>query len=277
MTDQLALLPEIPPHMTAQVLRPDLLRLGVGPSPDKALIESVRRFGILQPILVTLDVFTDGFRVIDGRRRTLAAIEVGLDFVPTIWIQGEANPAAIQLASHALRSRNRAAEIDAIETLIHEGHGIREIGQAVGMTQGEVKALLPLTTLPSPIRQGIREGKISESVAREVARLPLPATHRCVEIYERTGKLRADDVKEQRTARAQAAAASLDLDALAFGIPDAPEIPQAAPARPVVAWAAVLALVEAFDQEPDKIRPVAAGARLARQLRAWAEEGVRIE
>lgn len=223
---QMDLLPDELPEGEYATLPIDQLKLGFGPEPEHGLIESIRRLGILQPVIVETraphpEDAEWGWRVIDGRRRVLAAEMVAQEAVPCYVLPyGAVNPHVIQLASHALRSRNRAAEIDAIEALMRDGAGERDIAVATGLTVQEVRALLPLTTLSRTVRQALREGKVKASVAQEMVKLPASAQRRLEAKLTGEGKLTGGDVKEQKLVRTQQAAAALDLGALAGSVPD---------------------------------------------------------
>ena len=81
--DQIALIPQERPMFSQTFL--ELVKLVIpdeGPAPSAKLRESVKAVGIFQPILVAPR--DDGrYRVIDGRRRTLARLS-GL-----VWVSGE--------------------------------------------------------------------------------------------------------------------------------------------------------------------------------------------
>jgi ParB-like chromosome segregation protein Spo0J len=85
-------------------------------SPSNAFVDSIRRFGILQPLLVS--VHGSRYRVIAGRRRLAAAIAVGLREVPCL-VQHLDNDAAEQmaLASNLPAARPRPAAPAAATTV----------------------------------------------------------------------------------------------------------------------------------------------------------------
>ena len=223
-TDQLELLPALPPEGFMGDLPLDALVLGVGPEPDAALRQSVARLGVLCPIIATGE--GTGWRVLDGRRRVLCArlaehTTIHAYILPT----GVVHPGIVQLASHALRSRNRAAEVDAVEQLFKEGAGERDIAQATGLTVGEVRALLPLTDLSPTFRQALRDGKLAESVAKEIVRAAPAAQRRLEDTFIDKGRVSASDVRVERQARSQQAVQALDLGDLAAAVPDLGEEP----------------------------------------------------
>jgi ParB-like chromosome segregation protein Spo0J len=216
---QLDLLPDDVPVGIYADLPLDALQVGVGPAPDKGLLDSVRRFGLLQPIIATPSGAT--WQVIDGRRRVLCARELEWGQIPALVLPpGSVNPHVVQLAAHVLRSRNRAAEIDAIEALMKEGSDEDAIMAATGLMKQEIRALLPLTRLPTSFRSALRQGQVAASVALEAAKLSPQAVLRLEGVLFDKGRVTAADVKEQRLARTQAAAAALDFSSLASAVPD---------------------------------------------------------
>lgn len=243
---QLDLLPDDVPAGVYADLPLDALRVGVGPAPDKGLLDSVRRFGLLQPIIATPSGET--WQVIDGRRRVLCARELEWEQIPALVLPpGSVNPHVVQLASHVLRSRNRAAEIDAIEALMKEGCGEDAIVAATGLMKQEIRALLPLALLPTSLRSALREGQVAASVALEAAKLSPQAVHRLESVLSEKGRVTAADVKEQRLARTQAAAAALDFSSLAGAVPDyVPEPAPTAPVSPIDSPEALAADLERF-------------------------------
>lgn len=218
-TTQPNLLPDDMPEGEYCELPVDALLIGSGQPVDPSLVQSIKRFGLLQPIITMPS--GGAIQVIDGRRRLLATRALGWETIPAYSLPaGSVNPHVVQLASHVLRSRNRAAEIDAIEALLKEGASDETIVAATGLLKQEIRALLPLTNLPPTLRSALREGKIAASVATEAAKVSAQAQRRLEDVLAEKGRISASDVKEQRQARTQAAARTLDLGSLASSVPD---------------------------------------------------------
>jgi ParB-like chromosome segregation protein Spo0J len=237
---QLDLLPATMPEGELTTMPIDSLQWGFGPEPSAALLASVQRFGILQPVILEARASRKGspghWWVLDGRRRVLAARAAEQQRVPAFVLpEGAVNPQVVQLASHALRSRNRSAEVDAIQQLLKDGATGRDITDATGLRAQEIRALLPLLNLSNTLRGALREGKIAASVAAEVVKLPASAQRRVEDHYLEHGKVTMGDVREQRLARTQQAVAALDLGDLAAKVPDA-EPPAPNPSAPAEAW-----------------------------------------
>jgi ParB/RepB/Spo0J family partition protein len=256
------LLPDEMPEGEYRELPLTVLALGNGQGPDTSLVQSIQRFGLLQPIIAMTRGET--WVVIDGRRRCLAAISIGWETIPAYVLPaGSVNPHVVQLASHVLRSRNRAAEIDAIEALMKDGSDEDTIVAATGLMKGEIRALLPLTNLPPMLRTALREGKMAASTAQEAAKLSPQAQRRLEDVFTEKGRVSAPDVKEQRQARTQAAAMALDLGSLAGTVPDY-EPPPPSP----VPGACLLVDTDPSDAFARELQENPAAQALARDLEA---------
>ena len=134
------------------------------------LAESIRRDGLLQPILVR-EVSATHFEIIAGERRFRAAQRAGLSFVPVRVLRDVDDRRALQLA---LIENLQRRDLDPIE----EAQGYRRLREAVGLKQGEIASAvnrsqpaiaksLGLLELPEDVQQLIRTGELS--VAHGVA------------------------------------------------------------------------------------------------------------
>lgn len=165
----------------------------VGDPPTPEFVESVRKFGVLWPV-VLYDKGGHLF-VADGRRRVKAAREVGLVTIPAI-IVGGANPNVLAIIGNRQRSRNSISDLRAIKALIAQGATIDEIRAATGMKKGEIDAILRLDKLPDPIKQGMQEGTVSAGVAKSALRLSSQGQKELAERLLATGEIHHSDVAD---------------------------------------------------------------------------------
>ena len=110
---------------------------------DRALIDSIRERGVLQPIVVTEDE-PDTFTVLAGHRRTLAAIEAGLALVPITVVAGrdEKNRIADQLAENDHRvALSLADRVDAFEQMALIGLSVDQIATMTATPASEIEQL----------------------------------------------------------------------------------------------------------------------------------------
>jgi ParB family chromosome partitioning protein len=133
------------------------------------LAESIRQHGILQPLIVTEDEQQDGFTLIAGERRLIAARQAGLELVPAI-VREVGEQQRLELALIENLQRSDLGPLEAAEAyrqlaeefnLSHE-----EIAARVGKKRPTVTNTLRLLNLPTSARQVLAEGKISEGHAR---------------------------------------------------------------------------------------------------------------
>jgi ParB family chromosome partitioning protein len=139
------------------------------------LADSIRRHGVLQPLLVSEDG-AGGYLVIAGERRWRAARAAGLETVPAVIRErlGARDELALALVEN-LQRRDLSAleEARAFEHLISE-HGLSqtEIAHQVGMDRSTVANALRLLRLPETIQEMVESGRLSAGHGRALLALP---------------------------------------------------------------------------------------------------------
>lgn len=214
---QLVLVPEERPEGEPRTVSlADLPMELVGPVPDSRFVESVQRFGVLEPIILHLNRANGQYTVIDGRRRIMAARTAGLvDIEAHVYeFDGPLSDTATLLLQ-AQRKANPAAELQAIERLLSQGASPREIVRATGMMPATIQRRLKLKALIPGLRQAFEAGLLSASVAEEAAALPEGSQAVLAEKLDRDGRLTGKDVHDLRRVQVEAAMAALPDDAFA--------------------------------------------------------------
>ena len=134
------------------------------------LVESVARFGIIQPVLFRRG--PNGTAVIvAGERRVAAAHEVGLTEIPGIFIDG--NAAEIALVENLQRQDLTCVEeAEALQRLMAEQQYTQEqLGGIIGKARNTLSETLSLNKLPQEIRDECRGDRtISRSALVAIAR-----------------------------------------------------------------------------------------------------------
>lgn len=134
-----------------------------------ALLDSVRRHGILAPLLVDAQG-----RVVSGFARLEAARELGLTQVPVRRASGQADArellrAAVceHLLTRGLNPVERAMALRAAQTLGDEAFALREIAPLLGIKQVRAAAdhCLQLLELPQCARDAVARGEASAGIA----------------------------------------------------------------------------------------------------------------
>lgn len=211
---QLTLIPDAPPAPEDLVV--ELLALAdlppdadlPGDAPATAFVDSIRRFGLLQPIVVVPN--GAGYKIAAGRRRTKAARAAGLSQIPAvIYPPGYAMPQVIALIENQQRSRNIASDYLAIRKLADQGASESDIVAATGMPLGTIRARLRLSNLIPPLHEAFLAGCISATVADHASALSHDLQEQLAARLATAGKLTAHDIETVRHVAQTAAAAQL--------------------------------------------------------------------
>lgn len=144
----------------------------------RSLVESVRRQGIIQPLLVRRDPdVPEVFEIIAGERRWRAAQTIQLHEVPVV-IRDISDDDALQLAlieNIQRQDLNAIEEAEGYRRLTEEfGHSQNEVAEMVGKSRPHVANTLRLLTLPVEVSEMVRGGRLSASAARTVLNDPDP-------------------------------------------------------------------------------------------------------
>jgi ParB family chromosome partitioning protein len=142
------------------------------------LTDSIRQHGILQPLLVIAT--DDGYQLIAGQRRLMAAKKAGLSAVPAV--VREASPqASLEMALVENLQRSDLNALEAAEgyrqliedfDLTHD-----EVAARLGKSRSRVTNSLRLLKLSAAVRKALETGKITEGHARALVSLPLAQQH----------------------------------------------------------------------------------------------------
>ncbi|MDP2668820.1 MAG: ParB/RepB/Spo0J family partition protein [bacterium] len=150
----------------------------------KDLAESIREYGVLQPIVVTRKEKIGSevgsrlaveYELLAGERRLRAAKLIGLAQIPVIIRDDTSNKVKLELALVENLQRedlNPMEKARAFKKLIDEfGMLQREVAEKIGKSREVVANTLRLLTLPVEMQQAVAEGKISEGHTRPLLML----------------------------------------------------------------------------------------------------------
>lgn len=149
---------------------PDQPRVQFEEQALEELADSVRKHGVLQPIL--LRPHGDDYLIIAGERRWRAAQRARLHAIPAIIREiDESTTAEFALIENIQRQDlNPLEEAEGYRQLIQRhGHTQDEIGRIVHKSRSHIANLLRLLDLPPSVRQSLMRGEISMGHARAVA------------------------------------------------------------------------------------------------------------
>jgi ParB family chromosome partitioning protein len=135
----------------------------------RGLAESIRRYGILQPLVVRkVDA---GYELIAGERRLRAAAAAGLATVP-VGVRGSGEQEQMELALVENVQRQDLTPLEeagAYRRLIDEfGLTQESVAERVGKSRSAVANALRLLGLPDPVKALVERGTLSAGHARAV-------------------------------------------------------------------------------------------------------------
>lgn len=152
---------------------PNQPRTNFKPEEIEELANSIKRHGLLQPILVRKT--GDGYEIIAGERRWQACRSLGMDTIPVrFWLADDTEAFEAALVENIQRS-----DLNPIE----EAYGYKRLMERKGMTQSEVAQTvskgrstianaLRLLDLPEEAQQLLFEEKITAGHARAILSVP---------------------------------------------------------------------------------------------------------
>jgi ParB/RepB/Spo0J family partition protein len=189
-----------------------------GPKPSRSFVASVRRFGVVAPVIVREDAdgrveFRAGrYSLVDGNRRVMAAREVGLERVPARVLPALDDTAALTLALNGSRADNPVTEYLAIKSFVARGLTESEISRATGYPAAKIRARLVLDGLHEALFAALAEQRITAAVAEAAARIGPEPQAQLVTKLEESGRLTAGDVRDVRQVEVATALAALPFD-----------------------------------------------------------------
>ena len=150
------------------------------------LVESVRTYGILSPLLARPK--GEGYELVSGHRRRLAAQKLGLPTVPVLVREMTDDEAVILMVDSNLQRENLLPSEKAfaykmkLEAMKHQGKATSrqvvgklesadEVGQGNGESGRTIQRYIRLTNLVPPLLQMVDDGRIAFSPAVELSYL----------------------------------------------------------------------------------------------------------
>ena len=171
------------PESTSEIMLADIY-----PNPDQprknfdkdalsALTESIKKHGVITPLVVTPD--SDGrYMIIAGERRYRAAKEAGLISVPVFVREcSEIEVDELSLIENIQRENlNPIEEAIAIKKLMNDyGYTQERVAERIGRARPTVANLLRLIDLSEPVKRLVADGRLSAGHARCLAVITSPA------------------------------------------------------------------------------------------------------
>lgn len=172
----------------------------------EALTESIREYGILNPLLVRrVDGSETDYELVSGHRRAYAAAKAGLNTVPAIIVALDRNEAAIALVDsnlhreHILPSEKAFAYKMKLEALRHQGQrtdltstqngekllSVERVAAESETSREQVRRYIRLTNLIPDLLDQMDEGRIAFSVGVELSYLDEQSQYDLLDSMER--------------------------------------------------------------------------------------------
>jgi len=176
----------------------------------KELANSIKEFGILQPLIVsrvekeTPYGQTVEYQLIAGERRLRAAQLIGLEKVPVIIRPSLEERQKLEAAIIENIQRTDLSPLETARSFakLAEEFGLsqREIAERVGKSRAYIANTLRLLELPSEAQKALEEGKITESHARLILSIENPEKKRALlgEILSRRLTVRETEILTKR-------------------------------------------------------------------------------
>jgi ParB/RepB/Spo0J family partition protein len=164
------------------------------PASVKELAESIRRHGVLEPVIVRRNDV--GLELIAGFRRVAAAKLAGLKNVPARILLVDANVGLeVQMVENLQREDLRPLEeARAMKAYLEATNATQEqLGKKIGKSQPYVANRLRLLALPEKGAKLLEEGKLSPAAAEQIMKLPAeakPEINRAIREIERKAEYR---------------------------------------------------------------------------------------
>ena len=155
------------------VISPDQPRKTFSNQELEELSNSIREFGVIQPVIVKK--IGSQYVLIAGERRVRASQLVGLEKIPAIIRDAnEKDMAFIALIENVQRENLSYIEEAAAYKKLMDEYGLTqsEIAKRVGKQQSTISNKIRLLSLPEEIQIALTENQLSERHARALLRLP---------------------------------------------------------------------------------------------------------
>lgn len=139
------------------------------------LVDSIREYGIIQPLIVTQSTKPNKYILISGERRLEAARQVGLSKVP-VFVRDATERQLLELAIIENINRNNLTPLEqanALERMNEEfSMSQEELSAHVGKSRVAVSNSIRLTRLPGKVLRALDARRISERHAQALLSLP---------------------------------------------------------------------------------------------------------
>ena len=156
------------------VRNPNQPRRYFDPEAIATLAESIRQYGVLNPLTVRR-TGNGGYELVAGERRLRAARVAGLTDVPCLLINADGEDSSVIALVENLQRRDLdyIEEAEGLQKLMQQYHLSQEqAARRIGKSQSAVANKLRILRHPPSVLQALREHHLTERHARALLRLP---------------------------------------------------------------------------------------------------------
>ena len=153
-------------------------RSDFNPGELESLADSIRVQGVLQPIMIrSHPTAPDRYQIVAGERRFRAAMQAGLNDIPTILREMDDSDAAVVALVENLQRQdlNAIEEAEGYQRLLLDfGLTHESLGYAVSKSRSHIGNTIRLLRLPEQVLRDVRSGALSSGHARALINAPNP-------------------------------------------------------------------------------------------------------
>lgn len=139
------------------------------------LAESIKEFGVIQPIVVRKIDDVEKYEIVTGERRYRATKKIGIGTIPTIVVRDIDDISSIEMALIENIHRDNLSPMEKAHTFKHLIDEFKithdKLSKKIGKSRTSITNSLRLLALPIDIQKQINDGKISEGHARAILAL----------------------------------------------------------------------------------------------------------
>ncbi|MDP9266668.1 MAG: ParB/RepB/Spo0J family partition protein [Chloroflexota bacterium] len=162
--------------------------------PLSELASSIRRHGVLQPIVVSRH--GTGYELVAGHRRVLASRMAGLSAIPAVVREEVSDRLELALVENIQRADLNAVELARAYRVLMETYDLtqEQLADRVGKSRSTVANTLRALNAPQALQDALVEGRISEGHLRALIMLPFSEALRAFgEVLSRGLSVRATE------------------------------------------------------------------------------------
>jgi len=141
----------------------------------EALAASIREKGVLQPILVRPAMYAGEYEIVAGERRWRAAVRTGVRTIPAL-VRSLSDAEVLEIAIVENVQRVDLSPIEEAEgyraLMDRFGRTQADVAQVVGKSRVHVANALRLLQLPEPVKEMVRDGRLTAGHARPLIGAP---------------------------------------------------------------------------------------------------------